>query len=74
MSSNVYKSVELVGTSSQSFDDAARIAVRRAGETLRDLQWMEVIEQRGYIKGGEINEFQVKVRVWFGLEGDGSGA
>jgi dodecin len=68
-SNNVYKSVELVGTSAQSFDDAARTAVRRAGETLRDLQWMEVVEQRGYIKGGEIHEFQVKVRVWFGLEG-----
>jgi dodecin len=70
MSNNVYKAVDLVGTSSQSFDDAARMAVRRAGETLRDLQWMEVLEQRGYIKGGEVQEFQVKVRIWFGLEGE----
>jgi len=69
MSSDIYKAVELVGTSPQSFDDAARKAVKRAGETLRDLQWMEVLEQRGYIKGGEVKEFQVKVRVWFGLEG-----
>jgi dodecin len=69
MSSNVYKSVELVGTSTQGFDDAVRAAVRRAGETLRDLQWMEVMEQRGNIKGGEVQEFQVKLRVWFGLEG-----
>lgn len=67
--SSVYKSVELVGTSGESFDDAVRVAVRRAGETLRDLQWLEVMEQRGYIKGGEVNEFQVKIRVWFGLEG-----
>jgi dodecin len=71
MSSDVYKAVDLVGTSTQSFDDAARNAVRRAGETLRDLQWMEVLEQRGYIKGGEVNEFQVKVRIWFGLEREG---
>ncbi|MBV9773694.1 MAG: dodecin domain-containing protein [Gemmatimonadetes bacterium] len=65
----VFKSMELVGTSGQSFDDAARSAVKRAGETIRDLEWMEVIEQRGYIKGGEVNEYQVKVRVWFKLEG-----
>jgi flavin-binding protein dodecin len=31
---------------------------------------MEVLEQRGYIKGGEVQEFQVKVRIWFGLEGE----
>lgn len=69
---SVFKSLELVGTSSQSFDDAARVAVKRAGESMRDLEWMEVVEQRGYINGGEINEFQVKVRVWFKLE-DGQG-
>jgi dodecin len=71
MSSQVYKSVDLVGTSRQSFEDAIRVAVRRAGETLRELQWMEVMEQRGYIKGGEVQEFQAKVRIWFGLEGEG---
>ncbi|MDQ3556086.1 MAG: dodecin family protein [Gemmatimonadota bacterium] len=66
--SQVFKSLELVGTSSESFEEAVRTAVKRAGETIRDLQWMEVMEQRGYIKGGEVNEYQVKVRVWFGLE------
>ena len=67
----VYKSLELVGTSSQSFDDAARTAVRRAGESMRDMEWMEVVEQRGFIQGGDIREFQVKVRVWFKLEDAG---
>jgi dodecin len=69
MSSQVYKSVELVGTSGESFEAAIRVAVQRAGDTLRNLQWMEVMEQRGYIKGGEVQEYQAKVRVWFGLEG-----
>lgn len=68
----VYKSLELVGTSPQGFDEAVRAAVTRAGESMRDLEWMEVVEQRGYIKGGEINEYQVKVRVWFKLEDGGS--
>jgi dodecin len=70
MSSQVYKSVELVGTSSRSFEEAIQIAVKRAGESLRDLQWLEVMEQRGYIKGGEVQEYQAKVRIWFGLEGE----
>jgi len=63
-----YKAIEMVGTSEQSFDDAARQAVKRAGETMRDLEWMEVLEQRGYIRGGEIREFQVKLKIWFKLE------
>ena len=69
--SGVFKSIEMVGTSGSSFDDAARVAVRRAGETMRDLEWMEVVEQRGYIRDGEINEFQVKVKLWFKLEEGG---
>jgi dodecin len=66
--SGVFKSIEMVGTSGQSFEDAVRRAVRRAGETMRDLEWMEVVEQRGYIRGGEVQEFQVKVKMWFKLE------
>lgn len=66
---HVHKSVELVGTSGQSFEEAVRVAVKRAGETVRNLEWMEVMEQRGYIKGGEVREYQVKVKIWFSLEG-----
>lgn len=65
----VYKSLELVGVSNKSFDEAVRVAVRRAGETVRNLQWLEVLDQRAYIKGGDVQEFQVKVRIWFELEG-----
>ena len=68
--SGVYMSIEMVGTSPNSFDEAVRVAVRRAGETVRDLEWMEVVEQRGYIAGGEVNDFQVKVKLWFKLEAD----
>jgi dodecin len=63
----VFKSIELVGVSAQSFDDAVRVAVRRAGETVRDLRWLEVMDQRAYVEGGEVNEFQVTVRIWFEL-------
>ena len=65
---SVYKSLELVGTSGESFDAAVRLAVKRAGESMRGLDWLEVVEQRGFIQDGEIREYQVKVRVWFKLE------
>ena len=66
-----YKAIEMVGTSGQSFDDAVRQAVKRAGETMRDLEWIEVMEQRGSVRGGELAEFQVKVKIWFKLEDAG---
>ena len=72
--SGVYKSIEMVGTSGQSFEDAVRAAVKRAGGTMRDLEWMEVVEQRGYIRGGEIHEYQVKVKLWFKLEDGADGS
>lgn len=67
----VYKSIEMVGTSQQSFDDAVRLAVRRAAETVRNLEWFEVQEERGYVRGNEIREFQVKLQIWFKLEEGG---
>jgi dodecin len=67
--SEVFKSIELVGVSEKSFDDAVRVAVRRAAETMRNLRWLEVMDQRAYIKGGDVQQFQITVRVWFELEG-----
>jgi dodecin len=69
----VFKSVELVGVSPSSFDEAVRVAVKRAGETMRGLQWLEVLEQRAYLGGGDVREFQVKVRIWFELEDGAQG-
>ncbi|CAN5903165.1 dodecin family protein [soil metagenome] len=67
--SQVYKSLDLVGTSNESFEEAVRTAVARAGQTIRNLQWFEVVEERGYIRDGSVHEYQVKLRVWFALEG-----
>lgn len=64
----VFKSIELVGVASEGFDQAVRVAVKRASESMRNLRWLEVMDQRAYIKGGDVNEFQVTVRVWFELE------
>lgn len=68
MSAKVYKKVEIVGTSEKSFSDATTQAVHKAAETLRNLSWFEVVEQRGAVQGDEIREYQVTIRVGFRLE------
>lgn len=68
MSDATYKSIELVGTSTESFEEAVDSAVGRASETMRDLRWFEVVEHRGHIEDGSVTEWQVKVKVWFHLK------
>lgn len=65
---SVYKVTEVVGTSSTSIADAVRIAVKRAGKTIRNMGWFEVVETRGMIKDGEVAEFQVVVKIGFKLD------
>ena len=62
------ESIELVGGSPEGFDHAVRVAVKRASESMRGLRWLEVVDQRAHIEGGDVKEFQVTVRVWFELE------
>ena len=65
---SIYKMVEIVGTSKESFADATREAVRRASKSLRETSGFEVKEQRGTIVDGDVGEFQVKIHVGFKLE------
>ncbi len=67
MSEQVFKGVEIVGTSNQSFSHAIEVAVNRARQTLRDLSWFVVAEQRGGLQQGQL-EYQVTLRVFFKLE------
>jgi flavin-binding protein dodecin len=64
----VYRVSEVVGTSTESVQQAVRNAVRRANETLRNLDWFEVSEVRGTIADGNVGEFQVMVKIGFRLE------
>ena len=68
MSSHVYKTVELVGSSAVGSDDAVRVAIARAGVTVRNLRWFEVTETRGHIENGQVAHWQVTVKVGFTLE------
>ncbi len=64
----VYKKIEIVGTSKVSFAEAVKVAVAEAGKSLRHMSWFEVVEQRGSIKDGKVDDFQVTVRVGFKVE------
>ncbi len=70
MAESVYKVVELVGTSEESWEKAATAAVERAGQSLRDLRVAEVTEQDMVLKDGKVQEFRCKVKVSFKFEGD----
>jgi flavin-binding protein dodecin len=69
MSESVYKVIELVGTSTKSWNEAAKAAVERAAETLRDLRIAEVIAQDVVLKDGKVEAYRVKVKVSFKYEG-----
>ena len=68
MAESVYKVIEIVGTSSESWDRAGRAAIERAAETLRDLRVAEVVEQDMQIKDGKVELFRVKLKVSFKFE------
>ncbi|MGF1621427.1 MAG: dodecin family protein [Rhodomicrobiaceae bacterium] len=71
MTDSVYKVVEIVGTSSQSWDHAAKIAVEKAGESLRDLRIAEVIANDIVIENGKVQAYRTKLKVSFKLDGGG---
>jgi dodecin len=68
MSDHIYKKIELVGSSPDSFDAAVQNALVRASETIRNMRWFEVVETRGQIEEGRINHWQVTLKVGFTLD------
>ena len=69
MSDNrIYKLVEIVGTSEESFAKAVAAGVERASESLRNIDWFEVTELRGRVSDGKVSQYQVKMKVGFRLE------
>ena len=69
MSESVYKVIELVGTSTESWEKAATAAVDRAAKSLRDLRVAEVASQDLVIENGQVKAFRAKVKVSFKFEG-----
>jgi flavin-binding protein dodecin len=71
MAESVYKVIELIGTSTESWEKAAAAAIRRAGKTLRDLRVAEVSQLDMVLKGGKVESYRAKVKVSFKYEGEG---
>lgn len=68
MGDHVYKVIEIVGSSTKSSDDAIQQAVAKAGASLHNLDWFEVVETRGHIINGKIAHYQVKLKIGFRLD------
>ena len=68
MAESVYKVIELVGTSPDSWEKAAKAAVERAAETLRDLRVAEIVEQDIQLQNGKVELYRAKVKVSFKYE------
>jgi flavin-binding protein dodecin len=69
MSNSVYKIIELVGTSSESWELAAKFAVERAGQSLRDLRIAEVVQQDIVVEDGKVTAYRCRLKVSFKYEG-----
>ena len=67
MSDNVYKIVEIVGSSPTGIEDAIEKAISRASSTLRDIRWFEVKETRGHVEDGRVAHYQVTLKIGFTL-------
>jgi dodecin len=68
MAESVYKVIEIVGTSSDSWEKAAKAAVERAAETLRDLRVAEVVQQDLQLKDGKVEAYRTKLKISFKYE------
>jgi flavin-binding protein dodecin len=71
MAERVYKIIELVGTSTESLEKAAKAAVDRASQSLRDLRVAEVAQLDIQLKDGKVEAYRAKVKVSFKYEGGG---
>jgi len=65
MKDHVFKLIELIGTSTNSSEDAVENAIQRAHQTVKNLCWFQVVETRGQIKSGKLDHWQVTLKVGF---------
>jgi flavin-binding protein dodecin len=62
-----YKLIEIVGTSNKGYEDAIKNAIGQASKSLKAISWFEVVQMRGGINDGQIQEYQVILKVGFKL-------
>jgi flavin-binding protein dodecin len=68
MANHVYKMLELTGSSPVSIEEAVQTAIAKAHETVRTIQWFNVVETRGQVVNGKVAHWQVTVKLGFTLE------
>ena len=68
MSEHVYKTLELTGSSKTSIEEAVALAIEKAGKTVRNIQWFQVIETRGHVENGKVAWWQVTIKAGFTLD------
>ena len=68
MSNHVYKKIELTGSSTKGIEDAVENAIKKAGKTVKNMRWFEVVETRGHIEDGDVAHWQVTIKVGFTLD------
>jgi dodecin len=69
VSDHVYRLSEIVGSSQTSVDDAIRNAIRKAAETVRNIEWFQTGEIRGQVVDGDVAYYQVTLKIGFRVEG-----
>jgi len=68
MKNQVYKVIEITGTSTTGVEDAVNTALKRTGETIENLSWFEVVETRGSIDKNQVDHWQVTIKVGFSIK------
>lgn len=68
MSEHVYKTIEITGTSNESSDQAVRNAITKAAETIKNIEWFEVVETRGQVVDKKLKFWQVTMKLGFRIE------
>jgi hypothetical protein len=68
VTNHVYRLTEVVGSSPASVDDAIRTAVKKAAETVRNIEWFEAQEIRGQVVDGDVAHYQVLVKLGFRVD------
>ncbi|MGR5145033.1 dodecin [Photobacterium alginatilyticum] len=70
MSDHIYKMIELVGSSPNSVEEAVNSALTKANNSLSNMRWFEVCDIRGNIENGQVDHWQVTIKVGFTLKED----
>ncbi|PPD32696.1 MAG: hypothetical protein CTY19_10365 [Methylomonas sp.] len=68
MTDHVYQKIELTGSSTVSSDAAIENAVAKAGQTIKNMRWFEVLETRGYIDNAKVAHWQVTIKIGYTLD------